>query len=69
MKHQLIKARIAEHPFIAESDISGVAPGKKDIQLKLAETEGTRGVERGTIAWLSSGLRIEETQYVVFAVH
>lgn len=39
-------------------------PGKKDIQLQLAENEGVAGIVRGTVAWLSVGLKIEETQYV-----
>ena len=39
-------------------------PGQKDIQLQLAESERVAGIVRGTVSWLATGLKIEETQYV-----
>lgn len=41
------------------------APSKAAIQVGLAENEDVSGVPRGVIAWLSMGLHIEETQFVV----
>lgn len=40
------------------------APGRSQYQLDLTDDEPVTGVARGTAAWLSSGLRIQESQYV-----
>jgi hypothetical protein len=43
-------------------DVAFAAPGRAAYQLELAEVESTAGAVRGTVAWLASGLRIQESQ-------
>jgi hypothetical protein len=39
-------------------------PGKSQYQLNLTDDEPMTGVARGTVAWLSGGLRTQVSQYV-----
>ena len=38
------------------------APTIAEIRLKLTKTEKKKGLKTGTIAWLTSGMNIEQTQ-------
>jgi hypothetical protein len=44
---------------------SSSAPGRSQYQLRLTDDEPVTGVARGTVAWLSGGLRTQESQYVL----
>jgi len=37
---------------------------RREIELLLAETELAMGGQTGQAAWISKGLKVEETQYV-----
>ncbi|KAH9928247.1 hypothetical protein B0H21DRAFT_712169 [Amylocystis lapponica] len=44
------------------------APSRADIQLSLTDKETQHGLQRGTIAWLSQGIKVQEAQ-VSLAAH
>ena len=44
--------------------MAGIAMTQREIELLLAETELAMGGQTGQAAWISKGLKVEETQYV-----
>ncbi|KAH9942125.1 hypothetical protein B0H21DRAFT_696451, partial [Amylocystis lapponica] len=49
-------------------DIRTDPPSRADIQLSLTDKETQHGLQRGTIAWLSQGIKVQEAQ-VSLAAH
>ena len=47
-----------------DSSMAGIAMTQREIELLLAETELATGGQTGQAAWISKGLKVEETQYV-----
>ena len=48
--------------FARNGLISFKAPTIAEIRLKLTKTEKKKGLKTGTVAWLTSGMNIEQTQ-------
>lgn len=50
-------------------DVSKIAgPTRSQVQLRLTEAEQLADSTRGAAAWLSSGIKIQETQYVLVSL-
>jgi hypothetical protein len=64
---KLPKGRFARpaYVFVWSQDIQTfIAPTQAEIQLQLAENESSQSVQSGAVSWLSSGIEIEQAQYV-----
>ncbi len=44
---------------------AGTALTRREMELVLSETEFATGGQTGQAAWISKGLKVEETQYVI----
>ena len=47
-----------------DSSTAGIALTRREMELLLAEMELATGGQTGQAAWISKGLKVEETQYI-----